>query len=453
MKYSFSSLIENGIVYVRKHPQLLMTIILSVFIPVAFLVSGQQFLNAARDNQERLEMDRVGIMHDLFSAFLIASNFNQSSIQAEFILLASQNPDITKFRVAREEGSEIKIIASLDTAQIGTFADEPNAYRIGNTNPNEAIITPFVQNGIRYWQSFKLVQQDGLPDHYIFIETSLERIDTLFAARIRDAYYWLIGLLSIILYLLIRHVRLIDYAYLYRETKRMNETKDLFTNMIAHELRAPLTAMRGYASLIRERSELDERTRKDAGEIESAAARLVTVVSDLLDVARIQSGKLTIESGTIHISGIARSVIGALHPSAEEKRITLKIDDPLGNIVVHGDEKRFYQALTNVVSNAIKYTKEGTITILLSRQKDRVELRVKDTGMGISSENQKNIFAPFFRVEGKETASIVGTGLGMWITKELIELMGGSIGIESIKGVGTHVVITMPERVVVGRAS
>ena len=445
MKRLLTTHLEDGVDYVREHPQLLMTIVLAVIIPVAFLVSGQQFLNAARTNQERLEMDRVGMMHDLFSAFLVATKFNQSQIQAEMQSLVALNPDITKMNVAREEGADVRIIASLDPSQIEAYANEPNTYRIGNTNPNESLINPHARAGIRYWQSFRLVRVPGYDDHYIFIETSLEHIDTLFAARIMEAYYWLIGLLSVILYLLFRHVRLIDYSYLYREMMKANEMKDLFTNMIAHELRAPLTAMRGYASMIRERGNIDETTRKNALEIESASSRLITIVSDLLDVARIQSGKLTIEPGSVHVSGVARSVVEALHPSADEKAITLKVVDPYGNLTLTGDEKRFYQALTNVVSNAIKYTKEGTISVELTDAKDRIEIRVKDTGMGISSENQKKMFAPFFRVEGEETASITGTGLGMWVTKQLVELMKGSIGVESIKGVGTHVVMTFPK--------
>ncbi len=443
---TFTRLIHQGVRYIREHPQLLMTLLLMVVIPVAFLVSGQQFLNAARFNQERLEMDRVGMIHDLFAAYMQATEFDPESIQNEIETLAQANPDITKFHVAKEEGTDIRIVASLDADQIDTIALAPNTYRIGNTNPNEAIISPYAQNGVRYWQSFKLVRDGVSVDHYIFIETSLEHIDTLFAARIMSAYYWLIAILGVIFVLLIRHVKLIDYAYLYRETKRANEMKDLFTNMIAHELRAPLTAMRGYASLIHERTNIDEVTKKNAMEIESAAGRLVTIVSDLLDVARIQSGKMSIESGSVHLSGLIRSVIEALHPSAAEKKIELIIDDPYGNIEIIGDEKRFYQALTNVVSNAIKYTPKGVITISVTRMSDRVEIRVKDTGMGISSENQKKLFAPFFRVAGEEVSSITGTGLGMWITKQLIELMNGSIGIESIKDVGTHVVITMPQK-------
>lgn len=436
--------IRSGLRYVRDHPQLLTTLVLITVIPVAFLVSGQQFLNAARDNQERLEKDRIGMMHDLFASFMRSSTFNPTLIQIEIESLSALNPDITKFHVARKEGKDVRIIAALDREQINTLATEPNTYRIGNTNPNESIISPYAAHGVRYWQSFRLVSTDTNSDYYIFIETSLAHIDSLFADRIMKAYYWLIGLIVIVLLLLFRHVRLIDYGYLYRETKKANEMKDLFTNMIAHELRAPLTAMRGYASMIRERAGIDDTTKKNATEIEAAAGRLVVVVSDLLDVARIQSGKLAIENADVHLSGLVRSVVEAMQPEAAKKHIELFVQDAAGDVRVIGDEKRLYQAFTNLVSNAIKYTKEGTITVALERFKDRIEIRVKDTGMGISSEHQKELFAPYSRITNDETKAITGTGLGMWITKQLIELMGGSIGVESIKNVGTHVVVTLP---------
>ncbi len=443
---SLITLLGNGVGYIREHPQMLMTLVLAVIIPIAFLVNGQQFLSAAKTNQERLEKDRIGMLHDIFSGYLIATNFDQVKIQSEIVRLAELNPDIKKFQIVQDDEREFKIIASIDSTQIDTMVLNPDSYRSANINPNESFIRPLAIDGVRYWQSFKLIQMPNQPDYYVFTETSLEHIDSLFAERIMKAYYWLLGLLLLILYLLFRHIRIIDYSYLYREMKKANEMKDLFTNMIAHELRAPLTAMRGYASMIREREGVDEVSKKNALEIESASGRLITIVSDLLDVARIQSGKLHIELGTVHVSGVARSVTEALHPSALEKRITLKVADMSGNLTVDGDEKRFYQALTNVVSNAIKYTKEGTITVELTDAKDRIEIRVKDTGMGISSENQKKMFAPFFRVEGEETASITGTGLGMWVTKQLVELMLGSIGVESIKGVGTHVVMTFPKK-------
>jgi signal transduction histidine kinase len=295
---------------------------------------------------------------------------------------------------------------------------------------------------VRYWQSFRLVRTENAPDYYIFTESSLAGIDALFASRILSAYYWLIGLMSVVLILIIRHVRLIDYSYLYRETKKANEMKDLYTNMIAHELRAPLTAMRGYASMIRENESIGSDVRAQGKQIEDAAGRLVVVVSDLLDVARIQSGNMKIERVETDITNLISEIVAAQKPLAESKHISLTRDGCLNPLFIKTDGKRLYQVLTNLISNAIKYTPQGGITVTLTDLVDRVEVRVKDTGMGISSQDQQKLFAPFFRVETPEVASITGTGLGMWVTKQLVELMRGSIGVESIKGVGTHVVVT-----------
>jgi signal transduction histidine kinase len=248
-----------------------------------------------------------------------------------------------------------------------------------------------------------------------------------------------------VLALVIRHVRLIDYAYLYSEIKKVDEVKDLFTNMIAHELRAPLTAMRGYASMIEERTDVPEDVKKYAGIIQNSSERLVDVVSDLLDVARIRSGKLSIEHSSVHIQDVIKAVVHELNASAIEKKIKLQLELPEEDIILNTDGNRLHQAIANLVSNSLKYTKAGDIRIRLEARTDRVEIRIKDTGMGISAENQKNLFAPFFRVEGKEMEATIGTGLGMWITKQLVELLKGSIAVESIRGVGTHIVVTLPK--------
>lgn len=437
---------QNGVAYIQKHPQLLMTVLLMVVIPIAFILNGQQFLNAAQENQVKLEKERLGLFHDMFSSFMYSTSFNADEIQREMERLSDLNKDFIRFRIAVEENDAIRIIAALDSELRNTLvsAADANTYRIANTQLTESLLIPVARDGVRYWQGFRLVRDEYGTDYYIFTETSLKHIDQLFAARIMTAYYWLVGLLAIITYLLVRHVRLIDYAYLYRETKKANEMKDLFTSMIAHELRAPLTAIRGYASMIRENDSVDLVTRSNATKIEESSTRLVNIISDLLDVARIQSGKLSITKERVELTNLAASVMDALRPIAEAKNISLTFDRPTREIVVVADEKRLYQALMNVLNNSIKYTERGSISMSMIKRSDRVELRVKDTGMGISSEDQKELFAPFFRSASEETSRITGTGLGMWITKQIIELMRGSIGVESIKGVGTHVVITLP---------
>ncbi len=436
--------LSEGFLYIREHPQFLFTLLLIVVVPIAFLLSGQQFLNASKESQERLEKDRIGIMHDVFASYMTAVDFNQTVLQAEIETLAAQNTDITEFVVAKDTDEGVLIIASLRTDRAGTVAENPEPYRSSLLNAGGSVIRPHTVYGTRYWQSFRLIRSNNT-NFYIFTETSLENIDNLIANRVQDAYYWLVGLLALVMVLLFRHVKLIDYSYLYQEVKKANEMKDLFTNMIAHELRAPLTAMRGYGSMIRENKEVSREVSEYATRIEDAAERLIVIVSDLLDVARIQSGKLSIEKTTVEITTVIDSVIDALSPSAQEKNVTIACEGIRSPLKIQGDAKRLNQALTNLVSNAIKYTPKGSIVISLEDRKDRVELRVKDTGMGIRAEDQKSLFAPFFRVQAEDVSKITGTGLGMWITKQLIELMGGSIGVESIRGVGTHVVVTLPK--------
>ena len=191
----------------------------------------------------------------------------------------------------------------------------------------------------------------------------------------------------------------------------------------------------------------DPEQQKHAKRITDSAERLLTIVNDLLDVARIQSGKLAFQKENFDVSEVVIAVIDELHISAQEKNIILKHIGTDTSHVVMGDRMRLHQAITNLVSNAIKYTKDGEIELSVAQKFNKVIVRVKDTGMGISAEDQKQLFAPFFRVKNDDVSQITGTGLGMWITKQLIELMGAKIGVESIKGVGTHIVVTLDKTV------
>lgn len=439
------SLVVDGADYVRNHPQLLVTLILLVVIPVSFVWSGIQFLDVSKQNQDTLEKSRIGLMHDLFVSVMVASEFNIDIIAAEMINISGTNPDITKFIIAKETEEGIVRIASLDTAHIGTVEENTELYDFSRVRSDETLIFPFFLGDTRYWQAFRSFKTPENETYFLMTEFSFAGTDALFESRELSAYVWLAVLLLVIAFLLYRQVRLIDYSYMYKEAKKAIETKDLFTNMIAHELRAPLTAMRGYASLIYEKKGVDEKTREQAGRINESSERLILIVNDLLDVARIQSGKLSVTKSIVNVSTVVRTVIDTIAASANEKNIQLVGVGTDDAHMVVGDEKRLVQAITNLVSNAIKYTEKGTIELSLTDRRDRVELRVKDTGMGISAEDQQKLFAPFFRVESQSVSQITGTGLGMWITKQLIELMGASIGVESIKGVGTHIVVTLPK--------
>ena len=437
--------LESAWGYVRNYPQIQFALLLVIVLPLAFLYSGNQFLEAGKANQNKLQRDRIGLLHDSFISLLRATDFDTVLVQNEIESIAVVNPDITKFRVVQQSGSDFTIVSALDSSLLNTTETEISIYQTAAVRFDESLIFPFEFRGERLWQAVRATQASDGSFYYVLTENSFATTDAYFASNERQAYYVLGFLYLFVLAIAYWHIRSTDYKLRYKEAQNAIKTKDLFTNMIAHELRAPLTAMQGYASMVIEADETTDTNRQYAERINSSSARLLTVVNDLLDVARIQSGKMSVEKSEADIATTVRAVVDELQASAVKKSITVTHNNADTPILVLIDQKRMHQALTNLVSNAIKYTKQGAIEIELIETAIKVELRVKDTGMGISAEDQKQLFAPFFRVQSDDVSQITGTGLGMWITRQLIELMGATIGVESIKGVGTHIVVTIPK--------
>ena len=423
---------------------MLFVLMLLCILPVLFLYSGQQFLTAGKSNQDTLQKERIGMLDDAFVSVMNADKFDATALQKEVVRIATLNQDIVDFRIVHFEKGEYIPIAAADASVIGVPEKDIDLYRSATVQPDQSIIFPIQDNTGRYWLVYRAVQVDDGSFYYIYTKLSLVNIDNVFAQREHTAFFSLFFVYLFIILLAYWHIKLTDYRYLYIKVQKANEMKDLFTNMIAHELRAPLTAIRGYASMLIEKPSSPEEE-KYARRIKESAERLLAIVNDLLDVARIQSGKLSVEKEQFDASEVIISVTDELHVSAEEKTIQLVHTGTVDTHLVIGDRRRLHQALTNLVSNAIKYTQQGAIEISISETLRATEIRVKDTGMGISSDDQRKLFAPFFRVQSDDVSQITGTGLGMWITKQLIELMSAKIDVESIKGVGTHVVITLPK--------
>lgn len=436
--------IQAALTYSRQHPQLLFVLALLFLLPLLFLYSGQQFLEAGRANQDTVQKSRIGIMHDVFAALVTINSESQGVLQTEVEKLISQNPDIETFTISKLNDESLQVLASSDAARTDEMVPYTDLHRSAAVRSDESIIFEVHTVAGRQWLSFRSVEVSPGEFYFIQSESSLAASDAVFAAREQSAMYSLIVVYVFIIGLAYWHLRLTDYRYLYIKASEANEMKDLFTNMIAHELRTPLTAIQGYASLLEDRL-TDADRREEAKRIRQSSARLIAIVNDLLDVARIQSGKLRMNVEQLDVSEIISQVITELQPLASKHRIPLQSDGTDAAHIVKADAARLQQAMINLTSNALKYTNEGKIEIAVLEHATAVEIRVKDTGMGISAKDQRELFAPFFRVSRSDVSKITGTGLGMWISKHLVELMDGTIEIESIKGVGTHVVITFPK--------
>lgn len=232
--------------------------------------------------------------------------------------------------------------------------------------------------------------------------------------------------------------------------KQLDELKKEFVFIAAHELRTPVTAIKGYLSMILEglAGEVSEKAKEFIQKVITANERLVQLVNDLLQIARAEAGKLTVQVVAIDVIAPVREVLSELKPLADEKNIQMAYEPDLsaGNSPkIMADSARLKEVVVNLVGNAIKYTiGSGIVTISHEIKENALITHIKDTGMGISKEAQGKLFEKFYRVQTEQTVNITGTGLGLFIVKEIVEKMNGKIWVESEEGKGSTFSFSLP---------
>lgn len=335
------------------------------------------------------------------------------------------------------------------------------------------VILPVLRDSIQFWQfgnyaaifllgftayaiverkllNSKVIATEALTVVIVVILLSKIIVDQTTAERIVDTFVFV----AIIIFgiFLIRSVnrevrQRRQLQVLTRELRRMGEQKDEFISMAAHELRAPMTAIKGYLSMIME---------GDAGKVSGTVAdylndaiggsdRMIRLVNNMLNVSRIEEGRMVFQAGTVNLMVVANSVANEFREEAQRKNLGINVvapNDLKDRVFV--DQDRIYEVVGNLVSNAVKYTDHGSITInMLNPNEATVRLEVIDTGTGISSEEQKKLFQKFERAESS-IGKTVGTGLGLYISKLLVEKFGGKIGLVSIPGKGSNFWFDLP---------
>lgn len=232
------------------------------------------------------------------------------------------------------------------------------------------------------------------------------------------------------------------------KSRELETMKIDFVSMAAHELRTPLAAIRGYLELIMfkaSQSNVADETEKYLKQALSSTSELSGLINNLLDVTRIERGNLTFTPEKVDLALSVKQSVQDARFSAEDKQIVLSYEGPSEGCFVVADQIAMREVFNNLVSNAIKYTNnKGTIAVVLTQLKQEYEVRVKDTGIGIPKSAQSNIFTKFFRAQAGLNSGNTGTGLGLYISKSIIERHGGTIDFESEEGVGSTFTVILP---------
>jgi PAS domain S-box-containing protein len=238
----------------------------------------------------------------------------------------------------------------------------------------------------------------------------------------------------------------LDLTRAKEEAERANQAKSEFLSRMSHELRTPLNAVLGFAQLL-ELTTLSQEHADSVDQIIKGGRHLLGLINELLDIGRIETGRLTLNMRSVELSEVIESAAELVHPVAAARRVEVRVDRRgIGDRVVLADRERLQQVLLNLLSNAVKYNRDGGVVDIACAPvaPGRIEVTVADTGRGIAPEKMDRLFTPFERL-GAEQTRVEGTGLGLALARRLTEAMGGTIRAESAPGKGSTFLVELAE--------
>jgi len=445
--------LKEGISFIKKNPGILYSLFLIIFIPLTLFLNTFFSTKSFQENIDYTLKTNALLIESILGSFSSDFISNPKTLQEKITQIVKENPEISGLRIALRENDKYVIIASQKPEEIKSEIRGGPEFlnQIILAWNNDMAIAHLIldEKKTRLWRVVKpLKDLAGNKIGIITLSMSLESADILMKKAIYQVYVITLLAILLALFLIIHHTKLFGYVTLSKRLQEIDRVKDGFIRMATHELQSPIANIRGYISALEEEVSgfLNEAQKEYLDRITISAKNLSDLISDILEVSRIEQGRLDFTPQKIFPSVLIKEVAEEIKLKTEQKNLSLilELDEKPCQIAVNPN--RFRQILTNLLENSIKYTFEGGISIKTScdENKKRYIIEIKDSGIGISAEHQTRLFEKFYRVKTRETAGIPGTGLGLWITKQLSEKMGGKIFVESMGKVGTKFTIIFP---------
>ncbi|MDD5569194.1 MAG: HAMP domain-containing sensor histidine kinase [Candidatus Pacebacteria bacterium] len=443
---------NSKIKFFQDNAQVFYSIALMIVIPGAVILNTYLFSQSLRTVIDQSLQERAVAIGEAFNAGVIDKLNSPEQMQVFVDTWKLTNSNTQNLDIFYRENNNYRIVASFDKNRVASL-DENNEnltlYELARINKN-SIARKIVDSGSRYWWVVVPLKDSlGQQQALLSMRLSADVIDTVLASALSRSFWILIISVLVIVLLLFANSRLFEYSLLYNKIKEVDAMKDEFISMASHELRTPVTVIRGYLSMILEdpaKSGISNEAKEYLSIANVSTERLNSLIEDLLDVSRIEQGRLKMSIGIVDVWPIIEDTLKELKIQADAKSLALVSKlDPGTKTFVNADKDRFKQVLINIIGNSIKYTPSGSVEVRgINNRDNKLVITIKDTGIGMTAKEREHLFEKFYRVKNKKTEEIVGTGLGLWITRQIVELMGGSIMVDSMEGVGTQVTMEFP---------
>jgi nitrogen-specific signal transduction histidine kinase len=435
--------------FLKTFPGIFYSLFLIVFFPLFIFFSLQFTISRFEKNINFILQTEALSITQIFSQFSQDFFSQPEKLQEKVFQIQKENPNLKQVRILKKEKENFKILASQNPKEVGAILEdhfllltwsrnEPIANLIFDQNKKERIWK--VANPIKNLSGEKI----GL----VSLGLSLKETDEILTNLILKTFFLMIFGILICIFLVFQHTRLFSYVNLFLKMKEAEKAKNEFIRMATHELQSPVTNIKNYVLELKEM--LSRKLTKEEKEflevVELSAKNLSELMSDILQVSRIEQGSLDFTPQTLDVTKETEEIVKNFEIQAKQKNLKLIFEKPKEKILILANPYRFKEVLNNLLTNAIKYTFEGEIKveIKVDFSKKRCYISVEDTGIGISAENQRKIFEKFFREKRKETSGIPGTGLGLWLVKEIMRRSGGDIFFESREGKGSKFTFYFP---------
>ncbi|MBI2022042.1 HAMP domain-containing histidine kinase [Candidatus Daviesbacteria bacterium] len=429
--------------------QLIYAIFVIIAVPALLSFNTIYILNSIQRDTD-FELNNKALLVESSIALQIRDKINNSArLQSELKELVEKLPEIRALEVFKISNDNLSPLVS--TSEITKSVADPVlnnlAWSTEKAYSKQIIASVGSKGSERLWLVASPVHDSsGKKVALINLYLSAAQIDEISSRTTRDSFFILIITMVAILLLLINHFRFFEISILFKRLSDLDRLKDDFISMASHELQTPLTAIANYAYLLQRSPAIqaDPKLSKHVLVIMESSSRLKTLVADVLDVSRIEQKRLKLNIVPTDIRTIIESLVAELMPQAQIKGLKMVYQKPNSQLIIASDAAKLHQIFYNLIGNAIKYTPSGEVVISHDVVKGFVRTYIKDSGIGISAQDREKLFGKFVRIYNEKTKDIYGTGLGLWITKQLVEMMGGKISVDSIENYGTQFAVTFP---------